>query len=89
MPIDFMLRYRGPLTSNGSPFEKHQIRLKLHPQLLELTRQEFVFEDAAPDLLGRATLKNRQLEVERPLKTLFFSCANSISSSCDERSPDP
>jgi hypothetical protein len=73
MPIDFMLRYRGPLTSNGSPGEKHQIRLQLHPQLLELTRQEYVFNGAAPDRLGAATIKKKQLEVERPLKAEFFA----------------
>jgi hypothetical protein len=32
----FILKYEGPLPSNGSPKVKHRIRQQLHPQLKEL-----------------------------------------------------
>lgn len=34
--VDFTLTYDGPLATNGRPAQKHDIRLRLHPQLREL-----------------------------------------------------
>ncbi len=34
--MPFRLFYKGPLNSNGSKDQKHEIRLALHPQLLKL-----------------------------------------------------
>ena len=34
------LFYRGPLKSNGKPVDKHEIRLKIHPQLVKLWEQK-------------------------------------------------
>ena len=36
--MDFMLRYRGPLASNGSVKEKHAIRNAIHVQLPDEAR---------------------------------------------------
>ena len=38
--MSFRLFYRGPLKSNGRLKDKHEIRLKFHPQLAELWKQE-------------------------------------------------
>lgn len=38
--MPFRLFYRGPLKSNGRPNDKHEIRLKFHPQLADLWKQE-------------------------------------------------
>ena len=38
--MPFRLFYRGPLKSNGNVTDKHEIRLKFHPQLLDLWEQE-------------------------------------------------
>jgi hypothetical protein len=38
--IPFRLFYRGPLKSDGSKENKHEIRLAIHPQLLKLWSQE-------------------------------------------------
>jgi hypothetical protein len=69
-----MLRYRGPLAATGSVKEKHEIRRAVHPQLLELCKQEPLFQQAtsAPDALPRGVLKGRVIEVPRPLKALFY-----------------
>jgi hypothetical protein len=45
--VEFTLRYKGPLTSDGGPHEKHIIRRKFHPQLMNLWK--------AHPLLSRAT----------------------------------
>ena len=38
--MPFRLFYRGPLKSNGRLKDKHEIRLKFHPQLTKLWKQE-------------------------------------------------
>lgn len=38
--MTFRLFYRGPLKSNGSKDNKHEIRLKFHPQLAKLWDQK-------------------------------------------------
>lgn len=42
--MPFRLYYRGPLKANGSPKAKHSIRLKFHPQLIKLWKQERMIE---------------------------------------------
>jgi len=73
-PMDFVLRYRGPLAATGSVKEKHDIRRTLHPQLLELCNQEPLFKKATSSsaALPRGVLKGREVEVPRPLQELFF-----------------
>jgi len=70
--MDFMLRYRGPLGAAGSVKEKHEIRRAIHPQLLKLCTDVPQFTQATTDDLPRGVLKGREVEVQRPLKALFF-----------------
>ena len=44
--MPFRLFYRGPLKSNGKLKDKHEIRLKFHPQLADLWKQERMNEFA-------------------------------------------
>ncbi len=37
--MEFRLTYQGPLSANGSPKEKQEIRRKLRQQLAELWKQ--------------------------------------------------
>jgi hypothetical protein len=50
-PVEFTLRYKGPLVADGSPIEKHRIRQALHPQLANLWKQHPLLSDAATVLL--------------------------------------
>lgn len=50
----FTLAYRGPLKSNGSPHDKHQIRAAMHWQLKQLWNY--------PPLNGQIDLKQELLE---------------------------
>ena len=70
--MDFMLRYRGPLPSTGSPRDKQAIREALHPQLEALCKQEPLLEEASVAVLPQATIHGRQLQVQRPLKGMYF-----------------
>jgi hypothetical protein len=38
--VEFTLTYDGPLATNGRPKQKHDIRVKLHPQLKELWQHQ-------------------------------------------------
>ena len=73
--MDFMLRYRGPLPSVGSPRDKHAIREIVHSQLENLCAQEPLLADAKAEDLPVATLKGRAVDVPRPLKTMYFTVA--------------
>lgn len=70
--MDFVLLYRGPLASNGSTKEKHEIRSAINPQLETLCSQQEEFKEALSDNLPEGILKGRQIEVARPLKSVFF-----------------
>jgi hypothetical protein len=71
--MDFVLRYRGPLSSTGSPQDKHRIRCALHPQLDVLCRQEPLLEQACSDQVHEGVLKGRQVEVPKPLGEICSS----------------
>lgn len=52
-PVEFPLRYKGPLVPDGGPRDKHRIRRVLHPQLVNLWMQHPLLSDAATvPLLG-------------------------------------
>jgi hypothetical protein len=70
--MDFMLRYRGPLPSNGSIKEKHFIRMLIHKQLAELCNQEVLLSQAKRDDLPEGTLKGRKVDVPRPISIFFY-----------------
>jgi hypothetical protein len=70
--MDFVLRYRGPLHSNGKVKEKHEIRRILGKQLSELCSQEPLFQAALDPNIPKAILKSRKIEVKRPLESMFF-----------------
>jgi hypothetical protein len=70
--MDFVLRYRGPLHANGGPKGKHRIRLAVHGQLENLCAQEPLLEQAKKENLPTATMKGRQMEVQRPITEGFF-----------------
>ena len=70
--MDFMLRYYGPLPSNGSIDDKHRIRIVLHNQLVELCRQDALVADALNPDLPQAQLKGRKVDVPRPMKVMYF-----------------
>lgn len=70
--MDFVLRYRGPLSANGSIKEKHQIRRAIHVQLQELCNQEPLLQQARSDTLPEGILRGREVEVPRPLKVMYF-----------------
>ena len=65
--MDLVLRYRGPLSSTGSPQDKQRIRCVLHPQLEVLCQQEPLLQQALSDKLHVGVLKGRQVEVPKPL----------------------
>lgn len=73
--MDFVLRYRGPLASNGSVKEKHDIRRTIHSQLQELCKQEPLLAQANLDTLPLGVLKGREVEVPRPLEVMYFVVA--------------
>jgi hypothetical protein len=70
--MDFMLRYRGPLSANGSVKQKHAIRKALHHQLERLCQQEPLLFDALLPELPQAVVKGGHLEVPRPLQKMYF-----------------
>lgn len=73
--MDFVLRYRGSLHSNGSIEEKHEIRCIFSKQISELCSQEPLFKDAEKDDLPEGKILSRKVEVPRPLKSMFFYVA--------------
>jgi hypothetical protein len=73
--MDFVLRYRGPLPSTGSPRDKHHIRKAIHGQIEQLCKQEPLLEDATSDELPQGELKGRVVKVDRPLKIMYFYVA--------------
>ena len=70
--MDFVLRYRGPLSSTGSPEDKHKIRRVLHPQLEVLCQQEPLLQQALSDNLHVGVLKGRKVEVPKPMGDVLF-----------------
>jgi len=68
--MDFVLRYRGPLASNGDRDDKHRIRLALHPQLQEMCRIFKPFELALTPNLPEVVLEGRQAKA--PERCFFF-----------------
>jgi hypothetical protein len=70
--MDFMLRYRGPLASNGTNREKHSIRTSLHSQLKELCGQQPLLEKALSEELPQGVHRGREVSVPRPLKIMFY-----------------
>lgn len=73
--MDFVLRYRGPLPSNGSVKDKHHIRTAIHAQLQALCNQEPLLVQAKLDTLPEGVLKGREVEVPRPLEIMYFFVA--------------
>lgn len=73
--MDFVLRYRGPLASNGSVKQKHRIRRAVHLQLQELCKQEPLLAQAQLNKLPEGVLKGREVEVPRPLDAMYFAVA--------------
>jgi len=71
--MDFVLRYRGPLHANGNTRERHSIRQAIHRQLAELCAQEPLLHAAQEADLPEGNLRSRQVEVPRPLKTMFYT----------------
>lgn len=47
----FTLRYKGPLSANGSPKQKHAIRRLLHPQLRTLWQEEPLLKGTTTTLM--------------------------------------
>lgn len=70
--MDFLIRYRGGLHANGGSKEKHRIRMAVHAQLANLCAQEPLLKQACDEHLAPATMKGREMEVERPIKDTFF-----------------
>jgi len=70
--MDFVLRYRGPLPSNGGPLDKHRIWTAVHPQLETLCGQTPQLQEAQSDTLPEGVLRGSEVKVPRPLKALFF-----------------
>jgi len=70
--MEFVLRYRGPLPSNGGPWDKHRIRAAVHPQLQTLCAQTPQLHEAQSDTLPEGVLRGTEVEVPRPLQALFF-----------------
>ncbi len=68
--MEFVLRYRGPLPSNGNAKEKHQIRRVLDPQLRELCRWFKPFGIALTPNLPEVQVKGRKAEA--PERCFFF-----------------
>jgi hypothetical protein len=56
MPPDFMLRYRGTLSSNGDASQKAKIRRQLSPQLLQLCHTDSRFNAAMQDTVNHGTM---------------------------------
>jgi hypothetical protein len=70
--MDFVLRYRGLLPSNGGPREKHAIRAAIHPQLQRLCAQTPQLHEAQSDTLPEGVLRGSEVDVPRPLEAMFF-----------------
>lgn len=70
--MDFVLRYRGPLPSNGSVKDKHHIRKVIHAQLQQLCDLEPLLEQAKADSLPEGMFKGREVQVPRPLSVMYF-----------------
>ena len=70
--MDFVLRYHGPLPSNGGPRDKHRIRAAIHPQLETLCAETPQLHEAQSDTLPEGALRGSEVEVPRPLQALFF-----------------
>lgn len=70
--MDFVLRYRGPLPSNGGPRDKHRIRAAVDPQLQTLCAQTPQLHEAQSATLPEGVLRGSEVEVPRPLQALFF-----------------
>jgi len=61
--MNFVLRYRGPLASNGGRDDKHRIRLALHPQLREMCKTSKPFELALTSGLPEVVMDGRKAKV--------------------------
>ena len=70
--MNFVLRYRGPLSSTGRPEDKQRIRHALNPQLRVLCQQEPLLQQALSDNLHIGVLKGREVEVPKPLGDILF-----------------
>jgi hypothetical protein len=70
---DFMLRYRGKLTSNGDVREKSAIREYLRPQLAVLCDQNPLFQPARHGQVNRANIVNGKVELGPMADHQFFS----------------
>ena len=68
--MNFVLRYRGPLPSNGDRGDKHRIRLALDPQLREMCRTFKPFELALTSGLPEVDMAGRQAKA--PDNCFFF-----------------
>jgi hypothetical protein len=45
-PVEFTLRYKGPLPADGGPKDKHKIRQAFHPQLFNLWKDHPLLSEA-------------------------------------------
>jgi hypothetical protein len=72
-PVNFILRYRGPLSTSRShaPNDKHRVREYLHPQLAELCRTQPFYQKAQIPDLPAAELKGPEA-VNIPPHTDFY-----------------
>jgi hypothetical protein len=70
--MNFVLRYRGPLPSNGDAKDKHRIRVAIHPQLETLCTHEPLFKQALDGTLPEGRMKGSEVDVPRPLEALFW-----------------
>ena len=68
---DFMLRYRGELTSNGNAKQKGRIRRGISPQLEELCAVDPLFSAARQVNVTRGTIEKGQLSPGPITENLF------------------
>jgi len=70
--VNFVIRYRGPLPSNGNAEDKHRIRVVIHPQLQTLCTHEPLLKQALEPNLPEGRMRGSDVDVPRPLEALFW-----------------
>jgi hypothetical protein len=71
--MPFRLFYRGPLKSNGRPKDKHEIRLKFHPQLIKLWEQERMKEFTSY-LTKKDPIENGKISILDTVGGIDYAC---------------